>query len=96
MKTKYVGFTSLPGKSIAQTFLRLNDIVSYLEFMKVNVDQEDLNTRFLQSLPPEWYVQVQIWTHSDALDKIFIEELYNELKIYFINIFYFLFIKKIF
>nr|GEZ35260.1 hypothetical protein [Tanacetum cinerariifolium] len=43
-------------ESLKQTFNRLQAIVSYLEFLDVPIEQDDLNQKFLISLAPEWLV----------------------------------------
>nr|GEW58167.1 hypothetical protein [Tanacetum cinerariifolium] len=44
------------SETLEQTFNRLQDIVSHLEFMDVEIEQEDLNQKFLTSLAPEWQI----------------------------------------
>nr|GEY51527.1 hypothetical protein [Tanacetum cinerariifolium] len=45
------------SETLEQTFNRLQAIVSHLEFMDVEIKQDDLNQKFLTSLAPEWLIQ---------------------------------------
>nr|GEV19980.1 hypothetical protein [Tanacetum cinerariifolium] len=44
------------SETLEQTFNRLQAIVSHLEFMDVEIEQDDLNKKFLTSLAPEWLI----------------------------------------
>nr|GEY70276.1 hypothetical protein [Tanacetum cinerariifolium] len=48
-----LGFTE-GSKTLEQMFTRLQVIVGQLQFMEVEVEQDDLNQKFLTSLAPEW------------------------------------------
>ncbi|GKA95446.1 ribonuclease H-like domain-containing protein [Tanacetum coccineum] len=54
LKQQYGNFKAEGSETLEQTFNRLQDIVSQLEFLDVPVEQEDLNQKFLTSLSPEW------------------------------------------
>nr|GEZ33270.1 ribonuclease H-like domain-containing protein [Tanacetum cinerariifolium]GEZ33292.1 ribonuclease H-like domain-containing protein [Tanacetum cinerariifolium] len=43
-------------KTLEQTFNRLQAIMCYLEFMDVEIEQDDLNRKFLTSLALEWLI----------------------------------------
>nr|GEV40422.1 hypothetical protein [Tanacetum cinerariifolium] len=43
-------------ETLEQTFNRLHAILSHLEFMDVEIEQDDLNHKFLTSLAPEWLI----------------------------------------
>nr|GEU28856.1 hypothetical protein [Tanacetum cinerariifolium] len=43
-------------ETLEQTFNRLQAIVSHLKFMDVEIEQDDLNQKFLTSLAPEWLI----------------------------------------
>nr|GFA44620.1 hypothetical protein [Tanacetum cinerariifolium] len=45
-------FKAKGSETLEQTFNRLQDIVSHLEFMDVETEQDDLNQKFLTSLAP--------------------------------------------
>nr|GEY64295.1 hypothetical protein [Tanacetum cinerariifolium] len=44
------------SETLKQTFNRLQAILSHLEFMDVEIEQDDLNQKFLTSLAPEWLI----------------------------------------
>nr|GEY67813.1 hypothetical protein [Tanacetum cinerariifolium] len=56
LKQQYGNFKAEGSKTLEQTFNRLHAIVSHLEFMDVEIEQDDLNQKFLTSLAPEWLI----------------------------------------
>nr|GFC79779.1 ribonuclease H-like domain-containing protein [Tanacetum cinerariifolium] len=46
----------------------LQAIMSHLEFMDVEIKQDDLNQKFLTSLAPEWVMYTIVWRNRDDLD----------------------------
>nr|GEY21597.1 ribonuclease H-like domain-containing protein [Tanacetum cinerariifolium] len=65
-----------------QTFDRLQKLVSQLELLKESISQEDVNQKFLKSLPLEWNIHVVVWRNKPYLDSMSIDDLYNNLKVY--------------
>nr|GEV35431.1 Gag-Pol polyprotein [Tanacetum cinerariifolium] len=62
---------------------RKNDvIVSQLQFMDVEIEQDNLNQKFLTSLAPEWLVHTIVWRNESDLDTMSLDDLYNHLKVY--------------
>ncbi|GJT77749.1 putative ribonuclease H-like domain-containing protein [Tanacetum coccineum] len=59
----------------------LQKIVSRLAILGVVIAQEDLNSKFLSSLPPEWNTHVVIWMIKPEVDTMSIDDLYNNFKI---------------
>nr|GEX94666.1 ribonuclease H-like domain-containing protein [Tanacetum cinerariifolium] len=62
--------------------LRLQAIVSHLEFMDVEIEQDDLNQKLLTSLAPEWLMHTIVWRNKSDLDTMSLDDLYNHLKVY--------------
>ncbi|GJS87625.1 hypothetical protein Tco_0770261 [Tanacetum coccineum] len=62
------------SETLEQTFNRLQDIVSHLEFMDVPIEQDDLNQKFLSSLAPEWLVYTIVWRNRDDLDTMSLDD----------------------
>ncbi|GKE63211.1 ribonuclease H-like domain-containing protein, partial [Tanacetum coccineum] len=60
---------------------RLQKIVSRLSILGVVITQEDLNSKFLSSLPPEWNTHVVVWMNMAEIETISIDDLYNNFKI---------------
>nr|GEU62320.1 putative ribonuclease H-like domain-containing protein [Tanacetum cinerariifolium] len=56
LKQQYGNFKEEGKETLEQTFNRLQAIVSHLEFMDVEIEQDDLNQKFLTSLAPEWLI----------------------------------------
>nr|GFB07235.1 hypothetical protein [Tanacetum cinerariifolium] len=54
LKQQYGNFKAEGKETLEQTFNRLQAIVSHLEFIDVEIEQDDLNQKFLTSLAPEW------------------------------------------
>ncbi|GKE24623.1 hypothetical protein Tco_1436135, partial [Tanacetum coccineum] len=51
------------------------------QFGGVVFTQEDLNSKFLTSLPPEWNTYVVVWMNKAKIKTISIDDLYNNFKI---------------
>ncbi|GJV61191.1 putative ribonuclease H-like domain-containing protein [Tanacetum coccineum] len=64
-------------------------IVSRLAILGVVITQEDLNSKFLRSLPPEWNTSlppewnthVVVWMNKAEIETMSIDDLYNNFKI---------------
>ncbi|GJZ81204.1 putative ribonuclease H-like domain-containing protein [Tanacetum coccineum] len=56
-------------------------IVSKLAILGVVISQEDLNSKFLSSLPPEWNTHVVVWMNKAEIETMSIDDLYNNFKI---------------
>nr|GFC62059.1 hypothetical protein [Tanacetum cinerariifolium] len=61
---------------------RLQKLVSQLEIHGVSLTQEDVNLKFLRSLPSEWKTHTLIWTNKVDLEEQSLDDLFNSLKIY--------------
>ncbi|GJX73873.1 retrovirus-related pol polyprotein from transposon TNT 1-94 [Tanacetum coccineum] len=59
----------------------LMKIVSQLAILGENISQEDLNLKFLRSLPSEWNTHVVVWRNKPDLDTMSFDDLYNNFKI---------------
>nr|GEW38841.1 hypothetical protein [Tanacetum cinerariifolium] len=58
-----------------------NKIVSQLAIMGENISQEDLNIKFLRSLPAKWNTHVVFWRNKPDLETMSFDDLYNNFKI---------------
>nr|GFC96929.1 hypothetical protein [Tanacetum cinerariifolium] len=54
LKQQYGNFKVEGSKILEQIFNRLQIIVSQLEFIDIEIEQDDLNQKFLTSLAQEW------------------------------------------
>ncbi|GJY69277.1 hypothetical protein Tco_0472259 [Tanacetum coccineum] len=52
-----------------------------LAIFSVSSLNEDLNSKFLRSLPPEWNTHVVVWMNKADIETISIDDLYNKFKI---------------
>nr|GEZ67955.1 hypothetical protein [Tanacetum cinerariifolium] len=82
LKQQYKNFTASSLEIFDQTFDRLQKLVSQLEILKKKLSQEYVNQKLLRSVSPEWNTHVVVWRNKAVLDKISIDDLYNNLKVY--------------
>nr|GEU47937.1 reverse transcriptase domain-containing protein [Tanacetum cinerariifolium] len=81
LKQQYDNFKAKGLETLEQTFNRLQAIVSHLEFMDVEIKQDDLNQKFLTSLAPEWPMYIIVWINRDDLNTMSLDDVYNHLKV---------------
>ncbi|GJY32366.1 hypothetical protein Tco_0415861 [Tanacetum coccineum] len=81
LKQQYENFSASSTESLDSIFNRLQNIVSRLAILGVVITQEDLNSNFLRSLPPEWNTHVVVWMNKADIETISINDLYNNFKI---------------
>nr|GEW31490.1 hypothetical protein [Tanacetum cinerariifolium] len=62
-------------ETLEQTFNRLQAIVIQLEFMDVEIEQDDLNQKLLTSLAPEWLMHTIVWRNRIDLDTMSLDDL---------------------
>nr|GEW26453.1 hypothetical protein [Tanacetum cinerariifolium] len=55
---------------------------SQLQFMDIEIKQDDLNKKFLTSLALEWLMHTIVWRNMSDLDTMSLDDLYNHLKVY--------------
>ncbi|GJS19705.1 hypothetical protein Tco_0448337 [Tanacetum coccineum] len=77
----YENFSAPSTKSLDSIFNRLQKIVSLLAILGENISQEDLNLKFLRSLPSEWNTHVVVLRNKPDLDTMSFDDLYNNFKI---------------
>ncbi|GJT70545.1 hypothetical protein Tco_1029831 [Tanacetum coccineum] len=81
LKQMYENFNATSIESLDSIFNRLQKIVSQLAILGKNISQEDLNLKFLRSLPSEWNTHVVVWRNKPDLDIMSFDDLYNNFKI---------------
>ncbi|GJX43999.1 putative ribonuclease H-like domain-containing protein [Tanacetum coccineum] len=81
LKQQYKNFSASSVESLDSIFNRLLKIVSRLAILCVIIAQEDLNSNFLSSLPPEWNTHVVVWMNKPEVETMSIDDLYNNFKI---------------
>nr|GFB38675.1 hypothetical protein [Tanacetum cinerariifolium] len=70
------------SESLDQIHDKLQKLVSQLEIHGVSLSQEDVNLKFLCSLPSEWKTHTLIWRNKADLEEQSLDDLFNSLKIY--------------
>nr|GEU94600.1 putative ribonuclease H-like domain-containing protein [Tanacetum cinerariifolium] len=81
LKQMYENFNAPSTECFDSIFNMLQKIISQLAIMGENISQEDLNTKFLKSLPSEWNTHVVVWRNKAYLDPMRIDDLYSNFKI---------------
>ncbi|GJW76359.1 putative ribonuclease H-like domain-containing protein [Tanacetum coccineum] len=81
LKQQYENFSASSAESLDFIFNRLQKIVSRLAILGVVIAQEDLNLKFLSSLPPEWNTHVVVWMNKPEIETMSIDDLYKNFKI---------------
>ncbi|GJZ75524.1 putative ribonuclease H-like domain-containing protein [Tanacetum coccineum] len=59
----------------------LQKIVSQMAMLGENISQEDLNLKFLRSLPSKWNTHVMVWRNKPDLDTMSSDDIYNNFNI---------------
>ncbi|GJY48656.1 ribonuclease H-like domain-containing protein [Tanacetum coccineum] len=82
LKQQYKKFNRSSSEGLDQTYDRLQKLISQLEILGETISQEDMNLKFLRSLPSEWKSHTLIWRNKPDLETLSMDDLYNSLKIY--------------
>nr|GEV72054.1 hypothetical protein [Tanacetum cinerariifolium] len=82
LKQQYEKFSGLSFESLDQTHDRLQKLISQLETLGESLSQEDINLKFLISLPTEWRTHTLISRNKVDLEDHNLDDLFNNLKIY--------------
>ncbi|GJR74935.1 putative ribonuclease H-like domain-containing protein [Tanacetum coccineum] len=79
---KFENFTTAPNESLDKAYDRFQKLISQLEVHAAPVSKEDINQKFLRSLPPSWSQIALIMRNKPDIDQIDIDDLYNNLRVY--------------
>ncbi|GJS83661.1 hypothetical protein Tco_0750202 [Tanacetum coccineum] len=79
LKQQYENFNGSSSEGLDQTYDRLQKLISQLEILGETISQEDMNLKFLRSLPSEWKTHTLIWRNKPDLDTLSMDDLYNNL-----------------
>nr|GEU87864.1 putative ribonuclease H-like domain-containing protein [Tanacetum cinerariifolium] len=69
-------------EAIKKRFGGNTETKNQLEIHGVSLSQEDVNLKFLRSLPSEWKTHTLIWRNKVDLEEQSLDDLFNSLKIY--------------
>ncbi|GJU79587.1 putative reverse transcriptase domain-containing protein [Tanacetum coccineum] len=74
----------LPQSSprLDKAYDRFQKLISQLEVHGAPISKEDINQKFLRSLPPSWNQIALIMRNKPDIDEIDIDDLYNNLRVY--------------
>ncbi|GJS84189.1 hypothetical protein Tco_0750730 [Tanacetum coccineum] len=81
LKQQYENFNASSSESLDSIFNRLQKLVSRLAILGVVTPPEDLNVKFLRSLPSEWDTHVVVWMNKPDFDTMGLDDLYNNFNI---------------
>nr|GFC46426.1 hypothetical protein [Tanacetum cinerariifolium] len=82
LKQQFENFTGSSSENLDQIHDRLQKLFSQLEIHGVSLSQEDVNLKFLHSLPSEWKIHTLIWRNKANLEEHSLDDLFNSLRIY--------------
>nr|GEX93703.1 hypothetical protein [Tanacetum cinerariifolium] len=82
LKQQFENFSGSSSEGLDQIHDRLQKLVSQLEIHGVSLSQEDVNLKFLRSLPSAWKTHTLIWHNKTDLEDKSLDDLFNSLKIY--------------
>ncbi|GKC67592.1 hypothetical protein Tco_1100190 [Tanacetum coccineum] len=82
LRQQYENFPASSLDLLDQTFDRLQKLISQLEIHGESISQEDVNQKFLRSLPTKWITHTILWRNMPDIDTLSLDDLYNNLKIY--------------
>ncbi|GKF88804.1 hypothetical protein Tco_0262767, partial [Tanacetum coccineum] len=79
---QYENFNGSSSEELDQIHDRLQKLISQLEIHGKSISQEDVNMKFIKSLPSEWKTHTLIWRNKTDLEELSLDDLFNNLKIY--------------
>ncbi|KAI3770768.1 hypothetical protein L6452_01912 [Arctium lappa] len=82
LKQLYENFMSTKNESMTQTFDRFNKLIGELATVGVQIDQDDINRKFLRSLGDEWTMYTVSFRQDDKLEDKELDDLYNDLRVF--------------
>nr|GEX81034.1 hypothetical protein [Tanacetum cinerariifolium]GEY06144.1 hypothetical protein [Tanacetum cinerariifolium]GEY06147.1 hypothetical protein [Tanacetum cinerariifolium] len=82
LKQQYENFSGSSSEILDQIYDRLQKLISQLEILGESLSQEDINLKFLRSLPIEWRTHTLIWRNKTNQEDQSLDDLFNNLKIY--------------
>nr|GEU81341.1 hypothetical protein [Tanacetum cinerariifolium] len=82
LKQQYKIFSGTSSESLDQIHDRLQKLINQLDNLGETISLEDINLKFLRSLPLEWKTHTLIWRNKANLEEQSLDDLFNNLKIY--------------
>ncbi|GJT52599.1 ribonuclease H-like domain-containing protein [Tanacetum coccineum] len=78
----FENFTTAPNESLDKAYDRFQKLISQLEVHAAPVLKQDINQKFLRSLPHSWSQIALIMRNKPDIDQTDIDNLYNNLRVY--------------
>ncbi|GKB86021.1 hypothetical protein Tco_0958293 [Tanacetum coccineum] len=82
LKHQFENFVTASNETLDKAYDRFQKLISQLEIHGAYVSKEDINQKFLRSLPPSWSQIALIMRNKPNIDKVDIDDLYNNLRMY--------------
>ncbi|GJS49414.1 putative ribonuclease H-like domain-containing protein [Tanacetum coccineum] len=82
LKHQFENFSTASNESLDKAYDRFQKLISQLEVHGALISKEDINQKFLRSLPPSWNQIALIMRNKPDIDEIDIDDLYNNLRVY--------------
>ncbi|GKB71309.1 hypothetical protein Tco_0932721 [Tanacetum coccineum] len=82
LKHHFENFTTAPNESLDKDYDRFKKLINQLEVYAAPVLKEDINQKFLRSIPPSWSQIALIMRNKPDIDQTDIDDLYNNLRVY--------------
>ncbi|GJS29676.1 hypothetical protein Tco_0490296 [Tanacetum coccineum] len=80
LKHQFENFTTASNESLNNAYDRFQKLMRQLEVHGAPISKEDINQKFLRSLPPSWNQIALIMRNKPDIDEIDIDDLYNNLR----------------
>ncbi|GJR83854.1 putative ribonuclease H-like domain-containing protein [Tanacetum coccineum] len=82
LKHQFENFSTASNESLDKAYDRFQKLISQLEVLGTPISKEDINQKFLRSLPSSWNQIALIMRNKPDIDEIDIDDLYNNLRVY--------------
>ncbi|GJW19581.1 putative ribonuclease H-like domain-containing protein [Tanacetum coccineum] len=80
LKHQFEKFSTASNESLDKAYDRFKKLISQLEVHGAPISKEDINQKFLRSLPSSWNQIALIMRNKPDIDEIDIDDLYNNLR----------------
>ncbi|GJW98047.1 hypothetical protein Tco_0179855 [Tanacetum coccineum] len=82
LKHQFENFVTASNETLDKAYDRFQKLISQLEIHGAYVSKEDINQKFLRSLPSSWSQIALIMRNKPDIDEVDIDDLYNNLRVY--------------
>ncbi|GJT08462.1 putative ribonuclease H-like domain-containing protein [Tanacetum coccineum] len=82
LKHQFENFVTASNETLDKAYDRFRKLISQLEIHRAYLSKEDINQKFLRSLPPSWSQIALIMRNKPDIDEVDIDDLYNNLRVY--------------